>query len=135
MQFVLAALGKDEFHGSACEILVGREDIQAFDLRFQDQFFEGLIEDQGVIYGATGGIFRKTDGSRGVGLRIAIDEEGGLFGGSEAGCKVNSRCGLAYTTLLVCNRNDPGQDDPPNVGKIAEAKARRKMFHVEQKRV
>jgi hypothetical protein len=65
-------------------------------------------------------------------LGIAINEESGLLSSREAGCKVNCGGGLTYPTLLVSNSNDPGQDGLPNLGKLAEPSARRKMFHVEQ---
>ena len=132
LQLIFAILGQDQLYGSASEIFVGRNDIQALDLRFLDYLLEGFVQDQGVIDGASGRIFGESDGSSGVGLGIAIDKQGRLFGGSEAGREVDSRCGLTNSTFLVCNRDDPGQDVPPNLAKIAERIGRRKLFHVEQ---
>jgi hypothetical protein len=48
-----------------------------------------------------------------VGLRIAVDEERVLIGGSETGSKVYGGGGFSYSTFLVSHRNDSRQSPLP----------------------
>jgi len=77
-------------------------------------------------------ILLKSDGSRGICLRVTINEEGGLVGTGEACRQVHSCSRFSNPTFLVGNRDDPGQSAPPNQGKIAELAQGSKMFHVER---
>src|SRR5258708_30988975 len=54
-------------------------------------------------------MYWKADCRGGVCLGIAIDEERGLFSGSEAGGQIHGRRSLSNPTFLVCYRNDSGQ--------------------------
>jgi len=49
-----------------------------------DYLVERLIEDHYVIEGSPGGILRKADSCRGIGLGITIDKKSGLFSGGKA---------------------------------------------------
>jgi hypothetical protein len=46
--------------------------------------FEWLVHNQCVIGSSAGRVFLEANRSRGIGLRVAINEQRGLFGGSEA---------------------------------------------------
>ena len=81
-------------------------------LRFLDNPVEGLIENQNMVKSPPRRVFRKANRSCGVCLGITIDEECGLFSGGEAGGQIHRSCGLAYSTLLICDRNDSSQIFP-----------------------
>ena len=40
-----------------------------------------------------------------IGLRVHVDNERFFFGGSQAGGKVNCRCGFSDATFLIADRN------------------------------
>jgi len=73
----------------------------------------------------------KTNGCRGVCLRIAINEQGRLFSGSQASCQIDRSGSLAYSTFLIRNSDNAGQCSPPNLRKLTKSQTRCKMFHVE----
>ena len=77
-------------------------------------------------------ILLKPDRGRGVGLRVAINEEGRLLGGGEACRQIYGRGRFSNTAFLVGHGDDPGQRRPPNPAKITEAHQGSKMFHVER---
>src|SRR5713226_2276962 len=86
-----------------------------------------------MIESAPGGIFLETDGGRGVGLGIAIDQERGLIGGREASGQIHSRGCFADAALLVGYRDD-SRHRPPVGENVAKDWRGCKMFHVEQRR-
>jgi len=65
-----------------------------------------------VIEGASRRILGEADGGSGIGLGIAVNEESGLIGGTEAGGQVHRCRGFAYATFLICYGNDSGQTIP-----------------------
>ena len=70
---------------------------------------DGFVEDERLIEGAAGGVFGKTEGAGGVSLRIAVDDEGALFGCGERGTEVHGGGGLADAAFLVRDRDYAGQ--------------------------
>ena len=49
--------------------------------------------------------FLKADPAGGISLRISVDEEGSLLGGSKARSEINGGRRFSYSTLLICNCN------------------------------
>jgi len=96
-----------------------------------NDFVERFVENQGVIERPARGVFGEPDGCRGIGLRIAVDQERGLFSGSEARGQIHRGCGLANSTFLVSDRDDASQTGPPASENLAKTGVCCKMFHVE----
>ena len=65
-----------------------------------------------MVERAPRGIFRKTNGGRGISLGIAIDEERRLFGSGKARGEIDGRGCLSYSTLLIGNRDDSRHGTP-----------------------
>src|SRR5438445_11643152 len=73
-----------------------------------DRLADLAIADEDVVDGGTELILRNADAARGVPLRVAVDEERALFGGSEAGGEVHGGRRLSDAALLVRDRDDAG---------------------------
>lgn len=106
LELVFAIFCENEFHGSAGQIFVGGDDIQALDLRLLDDFLERLVEDEAVVEGSAGRVFGKADGGGGVGLGVAVDEEGGLIGSGETGSEIDGGGSLADSAFLIGHRDN-----------------------------
>lgn len=65
-----------------------------------------------MIKSPAGRILRKANRSRGVGLRITIDEKCGVIRGGKASSEVYSGGGLADPTFLVGHRNNSRHRTP-----------------------
>ena len=65
-----------------------------------------------MIEGSSRRIFRKSDRRCGIGLRIAINEESGVFGGSKASGQIHRSGGLANAAFLVSDCDDSSQIFP-----------------------
>jgi hypothetical protein len=59
--------------------------------RTQEDFVQGAFDVRAL----------DADSARCVRLRIAIDEQRPMLGGSQTGCEVYGRCGLSNPTFLV----------------------------------
>src|SRR6266566_1713933 len=70
------------------------------------------MEDQYVVKGPSRWILCKADGRRGIGLRIAIDEESGVIGRSETSGKIHRRGCFANSTFLICDCDNSSQIIP-----------------------
>jgi hypothetical protein len=57
-----------------------------------------------------------------------------LFGGSEASRQIYRGGCLTYSTLLICNCDNPRQQDLSIRGKLAESRHGCNLFHVEHRR-
>jgi hypothetical protein len=77
-----------------------------------------------MIKRLAGRVFRKTDGRRGITLRVAIDKEGWLFRGSQTGGQINGSGGFAHPALLVCTSDDSSQMFP-------HAKLNKRFVHLQ----
>ena len=88
-------------------------------MRLLDNPLERLAQNQGMIEGAARGIFSEADGGRRIGLGIAINDEGGLAGCCQTGREIHRRSCLSYPALLVGNRDDSGQANPPDSENLA----------------
>src|SRR6266581_2905450 len=83
-----------------------------------------------MIESSSRGILRETYGRSGIGLGIAVDEKGGLFGNSEAGSQVHGCGGLSDPALLICYSDNSSQIISPSEN-LTKRVAGCKMFHVE----
>lgn len=110
---VFAIFRSDQFDGGAGKILVRGKNVEAVDLGFQNQAFDGFVENEGVIESAARRVFGETDGGSGIALGVAVDEESRLFGGSEARGEVYSTGGLGNAAFLICKGYDSGQKQSP----------------------
>src|SRR5207249_1666846 len=118
-QAIFALVRGNQFYSRSREVLVGRDNVEPLHLRLLDNPLERLAENEGMIEGATRRIFCEANGGGRVGLGIAINDEGGLAGCCQTGRKIHRRSCLSYPTLLVGNRDDSGQADPPNSENLA----------------
>jgi len=112
LKLVFAIFGENELDGSASEVFVGGDDIQAVDLGLLDDFLEGFVENEAVVESAAGRVLGKTDGGGGVGLGVAIDEEGGLIGSGEASGKIDGGRGFADSAFLIGHSNNASHVTP-----------------------
>src|SRR6266567_2020645 len=87
-----------------------------------------------MIESSSRGILRETYGRSGIGLGIAVDEKGGLFGNSEAGSQVHGCGGLSDPALLICYGDNSSQIISPSEN-LTKRVAGCKMFHVEHSEV
>src|SRR5947207_13637711 len=85
LQLVLAIFRIDQLDGSPSQILIGGGGIQPVRLRPFAHLSARTVENQYVIKGFSRGIVCEPDGRCSIRLGIAICQERGLFGGSEAG--------------------------------------------------
>ena len=65
-----------------------------------------------MVESSAGRILGETVGCRRIGLGVTIDEERGLFSGSEASGQIHRGCSLSNSPLLVCNRDYSSQSFP-----------------------
>ncbi len=65
-----------------------------------------------MVKGPSRWILCKADGRRGIGLRIAIDEESGVIGRSETSGKIHRRGCFANSTFLICDCDNSSQIIP-----------------------
>jgi hypothetical protein len=77
-----------------------------------------------MIKRLAGRVFRKTDSRCGITLRVAIDKEGWLFGGSQTSGQINGSGGFANPALLVCTSDDSSQMSP-------HAKLNKRFVHLQ----
>src|SRR5208282_2144520 len=71
------ALGKiNELDGGPGEVFVRRNEIQPLHLSFLNEARVGLLENQSVVEGPASGVLGEADGAGGIGLRIAVHNEG-----------------------------------------------------------
>ena len=77
-----------------------------------------------MIKRLAGWVFCKADSRRGITLRVAIDKEGGLFGGSQTSGQIYGSGGLANPALLVCTSDDSSQMFP-------HAKLNKRFVHLQ----
>src|SRR5208282_3042230 len=98
-----------EFDGCAGEVLVRRNEIQAFHLSFLDEARIRLIENESVVEEPASGISRKAKGAGGVGLGIAIYHQGATLCGSQGSSQIHHGGCLPNATLLVRDGYDFAQ--------------------------
>ena len=90
------------------QILARGGDVERRDLRALDDVRELDVADEGVVDRPLDRVGRDADSARGVGLRIQVDQEGRVLGGSEARREVHGRRRLADAALLIRDRDDLG---------------------------
>ncbi len=73
-QAVFAIVHRDELNGGAHQVLIGRNDIEPVDLGVNRDSFDGLIQHERLVEGATRRILREPERTRGIGLGIAVDD-------------------------------------------------------------
>ena len=71
--------------------------------------FDGFVQNQGLVECAARGIFWESEGAGGVSLRIAVDDQGALFGGGERGAEINGGGGFSDATFLIGDCDDSSQ--------------------------
>src|SRR6266568_1852953 len=84
-----------------------------------------------MIESSPRGVLRKTYGRSSIGLGIAVDEKGGLFGNSEAGSQVHGCSGLSDPALLICYGDNSSQIISPSEN-LTKRVAGCKLLHVER---
>jgi hypothetical protein len=77
-QSILAIFHADELYGSADEVLVRWQQIEAGDLRLDDDTFWRIIKYDGIIDGSARRVLWESQASGRISLRIAVDYEGTL---------------------------------------------------------
>jgi hypothetical protein len=78
-----------------------------------------------MIEGRPGGIPVKPEAGRGVGLRVAINQDNSNLCSSEGGSEIDGGGSLADAAFLIGNRDNSGQSKPPGsriAGKIEFSK-------------
>jgi hypothetical protein len=83
-QAIFAIVHGNELDSRANQILVRRNDIQAVDLGINRNPLNRLVENQRLIEGSAGGVLQEPKGAGGIGLRIAVDDQGTLLGCCQA---------------------------------------------------
>lgn len=109
----------DELDLGAGEVRSGGGDVEVLELHGVDGGVEErALADEGVVDGPLDRVPVDPDPAGRVSLGVAVDEEGPLFGDSEACCEVDGGSGLADTALLVCDCDDPGHVVPLRVSGV-----------------
>ncbi|MFZ0736705.1 MAG: hypothetical protein WBL70_01495 [Candidatus Acidiferrales bacterium] len=117
-QPVFAILHVDELDGGTDKILVGRDEIEAFDLRFEEKPLDGFVEDELMVKGTACWIFGESEGGGHIALGIAVNEEGAALGGGERGTEIYGSCGLTYAAFLIGNGDYAPQNSSPDPWRI-----------------
>jgi len=59
-ELVFSIFDRNQLNCGSYQIFIGRNKVQTFDLRIENDTFDRLVEDQRLVEGATGGIFGET---------------------------------------------------------------------------
>src|SRR6185503_5791166 len=70
--------------------------------------YDWTLADQDVVHSRPEAGAIDARAARGISLGIAVDQQGSTLRCRQARREVNRRCGLAYTALLVGDRDDTG---------------------------
>ena len=102
----LLALGVfHQFHGSAHQVFLRRNQVQAFDTGIQNDILDGDVVHHGVVNRTPRRVAGETQAARRVRLRIAIDHQGPHVQLGKCCPQTDGRGGLAHSTLLIGNRD------------------------------
>ena len=82
------------------------DDVKSIDISRIDGLMHVGIVDDALVKRALHFRDIDTQTAGGIGLRISIDHEDGLFQRSQRGGQINGRRRLTYTALLVCQSNN-----------------------------
>jgi hypothetical protein len=91
--------------------------VETIQRSFQDEFAERNVKQECVVQGTPGGIPREAQASSGVGLGVAINDQGPHVLAGQRGAQVDGCRGLADAALLIGNR-DYSPQFPPNPLKV-----------------
>jgi hypothetical protein len=75
-ELVLAAVDGDELDGGADEVFAAGDELESGDFGGKEGFGDSGVAEEDVIDAETGFVAGETEASGGVGLGIAVDEEG-----------------------------------------------------------
>ncbi len=89
------------------EVLGGGDDFELLDFGGLEKLGGIGVAHEEVVGSGALGVFVESEAGGGVGLRIAIDEEGWDAAGGEAGGEVDAGGGFPYSAFLVGDGNDP----------------------------
>jgi len=104
---VFAIFGVDELDVGSDEVLGGGNHFEELDLgRLEEVGGLGIAHEEIVGSGAVG-VFLEAKAGGGIGLRVAIDEEGWGSAGGEAGGEVDAGSCLPYSAFLIGDSDDP----------------------------
>jgi len=97
----------DHFHFGGSEISCCGGDIQVAELNTAtDHIIERRRSDENVIDGLLNTLTRESESTRGVALRVGVDEQSSLLGDSETCGEIDGRGCLPYPAFLIGDRYD-----------------------------
>lgn len=105
-----------EFHHldrGARQVFIGGKQFEVFERGFLDNRGGGFREQDDVIEGVAGGISGKAEAGRGIGLGIAIEQEGFQAFGGEGSGQIDCGGCFANPAFLVGDSDDSAQGQPP----------------------
>ena len=106
-QAILSIIERDQLDVGAQQVLVRRDDAEVLDLGGLGCGFGRDFAHNELVGAGPVGIAQEAETAGGVGLRVAVDEQGlGAVSGKGRG-KVNRRGGFAHAALLIGNCDDP----------------------------
>ena len=76
-----------------------------FQFRGKNYLFRRNLTGNQMVGAGTIRVLAKTHSAGGIGLRIAVHQQRGNFGGGKGGGQIDGRGGLAYASLLIGYRN------------------------------
>src|SRR5947209_13475238 len=88
------------------QVLVGGNQAQLLQLSWLYCLLCGRVVQQQMVGADPVGVTNKSQSAGGVGLWIAIDEQGPDLGGRKGGSQINGRCSFAHATFLISHRDN-----------------------------
>ena len=98
---VLAIVERDQLDVGAQQILVRRDDAEVRQFGGLDGGVGSDVAHQQLVGAGAVGVAQKAQAAGGVGLRIAVDQQGRGLAGGKGGSQVNGGGRLADSALLV----------------------------------
>ena len=104
---VFAEFGVDQLDVGSDEVLGRGDDLEVLELGGLEELGGVGVAHEELIGSGALGVFDQAEAGGGVGLGVAIDEEGWDAAGGEAGGEVDAGGGLSDSAFLVGDGNDP----------------------------
>jgi len=104
---VFAIFGVDQLDVSSDEVLGRGNHLELLDGRGLKEIWGLEVSHEKGVGALAVGVLLEAESGGGVGLGVAIDEEGTDAAGGEAGGEVDAGSGFPYSTFLVGDGNDP----------------------------
>jgi hypothetical protein len=105
-EFELAAFEGDELDGGADEVFAAGNELEVVDFGGEEGFGDGGMAEEDVVDAEAGFVSGEAEASGGVGLGVAVDEEGGEAFEGDGGGQVDGGGGFADSPFLVNDGDD-----------------------------